>query len=264
MKVFSTTPYSIVLPVLEACWVSFPCLTLFHPSVWWVLVEQRFLAPKLSNALKIGAYIQSKQLNMIQILQGENRNSEQPKQTYITMTAQETFVHGTSKCSWLIGFGLSLGLVPDIQPPTFCSVSQYGILKRCCRNCKTGVQSDAILSNRFPTAIHCSSCFLSPTITSVLPFPFYLHLSPPRFLFLFFCNTTLSSCSPRRVFISWCKSVSVHWWQWELMSAKNLADNTCLKCRNSVLHPCLSSLWTLCLCAGCRRLAQPLLITSSP
>lgn len=148
-------------------------------------MEQWFLAPKSSNVPKMHAYTQCKQLNMVQILKGEKQNSEQAKQTYIAMTAQETLVHSTSKHRWLIAFGLLLGLVPGIQPHTFCSVSQYGILKRCCRNCKTGVQSDAISSNHFPTAVHCSSCFLSPTIMSLLPIHFYLPLSPPYFLFPF-------------------------------------------------------------------------------
>lgn len=164
------------------------------------------------------------------------------------MTTQEALVHRSSKHRWLIAFGLLLGLVPDIQLHTFCSVSQYGILKRCCKICKIGVQSDATSSNHFPTAMCCSLCFLSPTITSVLPFPFYLHLAPSHFLF----PSNSSSPLPYPTLLSDAYSsagVNQHWYipSTGAMSAKNLADTSCLKCRNSVSHPCLL-LGTLCPC----------------
>lgn len=157
------------------------------------------------------------------------------------MTAQETSVHSTSKHRWLIVFGLSVGLVPNSQPHTFSSVSPYGILKRCCRNCKIGVQSDAISSNHFPTAIHCNWCFLSPTIVS-LPFlsPSFSPLLP------FPIRLTLLHLHPTILF----SQTHIQHWYTDLsrvMSAKTLADNTCLKCRKPVSHPCLSLLWTLCL-----------------
>lgn len=137
------------------------------------------------------------------------------------MTTLETLVHISSKHRWLIAFGLLLGLVPDTQLHTFCSVSQYRILKRCCRNCKIGIQSDAISSNHFPTAIHCSSCFLSPMITSLLPFPFYLHLAPPHFFFPPNSSAPLPCySSPRRIFIIGCKSALVRRCQWEWCQLK--------------------------------------------
>lgn len=173
------------------------------------------------------------------------------------MTAQETSVHSTSKHRWLIVFGLSVGLVPNSQPHTFSSVSPYGILKRCCRNCKIGVQSDAISSNHFPTAIHCNWCFLSPTIVS-LPFlsPSFSPLLP------FPIRLTLLHLHPTILF----SQTHIQHWYTDLsrvMSAKTLADNTCLKCRKPVSHPCLSLLWTLCLSTESLYLLQPLPTTSS-
>lgn len=66
------------------------------------------------NVLKMGAYAQYKQLNLIQTVQGEKQNSEQPKKNlnlknkirssksnHFPMSAQETLVHSFSRHRWL-------------------------------------------------------------------------------------------------------------------------------------------------------------------
>lgn len=137
--------------------------------------------PISDNVLKKGAYTQCEQLNTKRILEDEKQ--EQPKQTCTPMTAQETSVHSTSKHRWLIVFGLSVGLVPNSQPHTF--TAQYlrmGSWKGAAGIAKLVSSLMQFLLIIFPQPYTATDVSWVPR--SCL-FPFYLHLSPPCFLFLF-------------------------------------------------------------------------------